>query len=111
MNAEVTGYIQRAPGEQKRIMKTIRSIIHKQVDGVIEEFKWKRPVFKLTKHFAYLQSNKNHVTLGFYYGSGKLDDPNGLLEGTGKMMRHIKFTTVADIDSKIIQQWIIALTR
>ena len=32
---------------------------------------------------------KARVNLGFYYGAD-LDDPNGLLEGTGKALRHVK---------------------
>jgi hypothetical protein len=32
---------------------------------------------------------KNHVTFGFHYGTS-LDDPERLLEGTGKNLRHVK---------------------
>jgi hypothetical protein len=41
--------------------------------------------------FCYLWSTKAYATLGFQKGAA-LDDPEGLLEGTGKDMRHIKFT-------------------
>jgi len=39
--------------------------------------------------FAYVNSFKNHVNVGFFRGS-QLRDPHRLLEGTGKMMRHVK---------------------
>jgi hypothetical protein len=39
--------------------------------------------------FAYVNSFKSHVNVGFFYGA-MLEDPAGLLEGSGKRMRHVK---------------------
>jgi hypothetical protein len=39
--------------------------------------------------FGYVNAFKAHVNVGFYHGAA-LDDPAGLLEGTGKRMRHVK---------------------
>jgi hypothetical protein len=39
--------------------------------------------------FGYVNSFKTHVNIGFFYGA-KLADPAGLLEGSGKRMRHVK---------------------
>jgi hypothetical protein len=39
--------------------------------------------------FAYVNTFKNHVNVGFFYGA-LLEDPAGLLEGSGKRMRHVK---------------------
>jgi hypothetical protein len=39
--------------------------------------------------FGYVNAFKSHVNVGFFYGAD-LDDPAGLLEGTGKRMRHVK---------------------
>lgn len=39
--------------------------------------------------FAYVNAFKAHASVGFYYGA-MLADPAGLLEGTGKRMRHVK---------------------
>jgi hypothetical protein len=38
--------------------------------------------------FGYVNSFKNHVNVGFFRGA-KLEDPAGLLEGSGKRMRHV----------------------
>lgn len=110
MNEQVTEYIKNASKEQKEIMEIIRSLIHENGRNVTEEFKWSRPIFKSTKDFAYLQANKNHVNLGFYQDFEKLDDPKGLLEGTGKTMRHIKIKSAADIDKDLLSNWFTALT-
>lgn len=39
--------------------------------------------------FAYVNVFTAHVNVGFFQGT-ELPDPHGLLEGTGKFMRHIK---------------------
>lgn len=39
--------------------------------------------------FAYVNAFTAHVNVGFFAGS-VLDDPAGILHGTGKFMRHVK---------------------
>ena len=39
--------------------------------------------------FAYVNAFTSHVNVGFFRGA-ELADPAGLLEGTGKFMRHVK---------------------
>jgi hypothetical protein len=39
--------------------------------------------------FGYVNSFNSHVSVGFFYGAW-LKDPAGLLEGSGKRMRHVK---------------------
>lgn len=39
--------------------------------------------------FAYVAAFRSHVNVGFFHGA-ELSDPEGLLEGTGKSMRHVK---------------------
>jgi hypothetical protein len=39
--------------------------------------------------FGYVNAFKDHVNVGFFRGA-RIADPEGLLEGTGKLMRHVK---------------------
>jgi hypothetical protein len=48
--------------------------------------------------FGYVSVFKAHVNVGFFRGA-ELADPEQLLEGTGKLMRHVKLRTEADVDS------------
>lgn len=41
----------------------------------------------------YVAPQNGYVNLGFFFGAG-VSDPLGLLEGSGKRMRHIKLRTV-----------------
>ena len=47
--------------------------------------------------FAYVNAFTAHVNVGFFRGA-ELADPDGLLEGTGKFMRHVKLRPEQDID-------------
>ena len=50
---------------------------------------------KMLDGYAYLLPHKRWVNLGFYRGAD-LPDPEGLLEGTGAKMRHVKIRTLED---------------
>ena len=50
---------------------------------------------KMTEHFCWIAPYKKHVLLGFNYGS-ELVDPEHLLEGTGRLFRHIRLTRQED---------------
>lgn len=52
---------------------------------------------KMSEHFCYVAVFKERINLGFYYGAD-LKDPAGLLEGTGKALRHIKVATVKELE-------------
>ena len=55
--------------------------------------------------FGYVNTFKSHVNVGFFYGS-LLEDPTGLLEGTGKRMRHVKLKPEIRIDEAALRQLI-----
>ena len=47
--------------------------------------------------FGYVSVFKAHVNVGFFLGA-ELDDPAGLLEGSGKRMRHVKVRPGAELN-------------
>src|SRR5678810_937423 len=52
---------------------------------------------KMTDGYAYIMPMRGYVNLGFYQGAA-LADPQRLLEGTGKGLRHIKIRSLAEVD-------------
>ena len=48
--------------------------------------------------FAYVNAYTAHVNVGFFRGA-ELSDPNRLLEGTGKFMRHVKLRPDREVDA------------
>ena len=55
--------------------------------------------------FAYVNAFKAHVNVGFFRGA-ELADPQRLLEGTGKFMRHVKLRPEGDVDSTTLMRLI-----
>lgn len=47
--------------------------------------------------FGYVNAFRAHVNVGFFRGA-ELPDPGGLLEGTGRFMRHVKLRPGEDRD-------------
>jgi len=48
--------------------------------------------------FGYVNAFSSHVNVGFFQ-STELADPDALLEGNGKFMRHVKLRPGVDIDA------------
>ena len=52
--------------------------------------------------FAYVDAFGTHVNLGFFRGA-ELADPRGLLQGTGRRMRHVKLRPGDGVDVQALQ--------
>ena len=55
--------------------------------------------------FGYVNAFTAHVNVGFFRGA-EIADPEGLLEGTGKFMRHVKLRPDRDSDAMALTQLI-----
>ena len=60
---------------------------------------------KLGQGFIHIATNANHVNLGFNRGV-ELKDPDGLLNGTGKLIRHIRVNSKSELKTKPIKKLI-----
>ena len=60
--------------------------------------------------FAYVNAFKAHVNVGFFRGA-ELEDPAGILEGTGKYMRHVKVRPDGEVDAEALVELIRASYR
>jgi hypothetical protein len=60
--------------------------------------------------FAYVNMFKSHVNVGFFCGA-LLEDPAGLLEGSGKRMRHVKLRPDREPDAAALADLIDAAYR
>lgn len=60
---------------------------------------------KMKDMFCYIATNARHINLGFPRGAS-LPDPNRVLEGDGKTMRHIKFASERDLERAYVRRYI-----
>lgn len=55
--------------------------------------------------FAYVNAFRAHVNVGFFRGA-EIADPQGLLEGTGRFMRHVKLSPARHVDPEALTKLI-----
>jgi uncharacterized protein DUF1801 len=60
--------------------------------------------------FGYVNAFTAHVNVGFFHGA-MLDDPAGLLEGTGKRLRHVKLRFAQQANAVALNKLIAAAYR
>lgn len=99
-DSEVDTYIDGLKGDVKARVEELRALIFDAVPNVEEVFKWSRPCYSLENRFCYLQACAKHVNIGFDRGV-ELDDSDGLLEGTGKGMRHVKVPLTGSVPAAV----------
>jgi len=65
---------------------------------------------KNTEHFCYISAQKHDINLGFYYGA-ELPDPQDLLNGTGKRLRHVKLHDIGALKNPALKSLLKFATR
>lgn len=99
---EVESWLQRAPASQQTVLRELRAIILSSTDDVFEQFKWGRPWYSTEQGLiCYLHSTSRHATIGFKHGK-HLQDPAGVLLGSGREMRHINFGCGDEPDTEVV---------
>jgi Domain of unknown function (DU1801) len=63
------------------------------------------PTHRMKDGICYIGVIKDHVNLGFIRGS-ELADPQRILEGTGKQMRHIKIRNMSDLERPAVRAYL-----
>ncbi len=97
---EVDEYISKLPWQQQEIASAVRKLVLGASPRLEETVKWGKPWFCCSDEtICYIAAQKDYVNFGFARGS-ELPDPEELLEGTGKGMRHIKLKTMKDVRRK-----------
>jgi len=60
---------------------------------------------RMKDQVVYIGVYAKHINLGFYWGA-QMDDPEGVLKGSGKQLRHIKIRSQADLGTPIIRDYL-----
>lgn len=94
-NNLVDDYIYKQKTPQKEICQKLRQIIVGTFPDIEEEMKWGVPTYGNGRY--YIVALKDYVNMGFSV-KGLTKDAYDSLDGSGKTMRHIKVSTVEDIN-------------
>jgi hypothetical protein len=86
--------------EKHETLLKLRKMVFSHFSNAIEQIKYGGIVFLADDHlFSGLFVRKNHISLEFVHGS-EMNDPKKILEGTGKLRRHLKIRCLTDIKDK-----------
>jgi hypothetical protein len=92
----IDAYVKKA-GELAGVAKTVRALVKKTAAGCEEYVSpWKTPAFDSNGPLCVFVLGKEHLSLAFLRGA-KVPDPEKMLEGKGKGVRHVKLRSVADV--------------
>jgi len=104
-------YVRNDNPRLRKVARALRSFVKKTVPDTRETVNaWGIPTFEAPDPFCFYMAGRNHVTFGFHFGTS-LNDPESLLEGTGKNIRHVKLRTVADLEQKSLRELVLAAAR
>jgi len=91
------------PGELRAIARRWFEVIRQCGDDVRELLHDGHPTACVEgAAFAYVNAFTAHVNVGFFRGA-ELADPKGLLEGTGRFMRHVKLKPGHEVDGQALR--------
>lgn len=82
----------------KKIINRLRELIDETAPRLTEASKWGNGVWATGElPLLYIHTKPDHVEFGFFAGAS-LSDPNNLLRGKAKYVRHIPLQTIDDIN-------------
>lgn len=88
------------------LVQALRALILDLDATISEEVKYGGILFSADKPFCGIFSYANHVSLELSAGVS-LPDKHKVLEGEGKLRRHIKLSSLPDIESKHVRDYVI----
>lgn len=93
--------------EVQQTVAALREFIKNAFPTLEEEAKrgWGSLVYKEGEVVCAISPHKDHVNVGFYKGIS-LSDPENLLEGTGKNLRHLKVRNAESIPTESLTRFI-----
>ena len=101
----IDGYVKKA-GKLEGVAKAVRALVIKTAKRCEEYVNpWKIPSFDSNGPLCCFMVGKEDVTFAFLRGAA-LPDPEKLLEGTGKGVRHVKLRSLADVKRRGVKKLI-----
>lgn len=100
-------YFARQQPDKRLLLEKLHALVMKAVPAATVAIKWGVPVYeKDGKAVCALAAFKEHVGLNLFAPATAFLDPQGKLEGGGKVSRMLKVRSARDIDSARIQRWL-----
>lgn len=87
----------------------LRDLVMEVAPEAVEKVRpgWRLLGFELNQTFCAVAPQRDHVRLVFERG-GELDDPDGVLIGTGTQVRWMRFDALDDVDDDVVRSFVTA---
>jgi hypothetical protein len=108
MDKAVADYINKQRSPQKEIIGELRKLFCTTLRTPDETMAWGVITFSGKKF--YIAGMKNRVHVGFAIG-GLNENEKKMFEGSGKTMRHVKISTIADMNKDKLKELILLVER
>jgi hypothetical protein len=93
--------------ELHTIVQSIRALIYSLIPHANERVMYGGLIFADTAPFCGVFAYTHHISLEFSRGCD-LQDPHQVLEGKGKIRRHIKIQEAADLETKHLSAYLLS---
>jgi hypothetical protein len=101
----VDEYVAGLEGWQAEAVSALRQLVREAAPKASEAWKWGQPVYEENGPLAWIKAYKAYINFGFWRGT-QLSDPKGLLQGEGDRMRHVKITSLADLNRPALKRFV-----
>ena len=101
-NLDVTAFINQQPTMLRHMLSALRTIILQTGLHIEESIRYSIPFYSYHGQLCFLNPRNETVVLGLCKGAF-LANKQGLLEGQGKEVRHVRIRNLADIDQEALQ--------
>ena len=100
--ASFDDYVAAQTPARQALIRGLRKLVKRGAPALVESVKWGNGCWlKGKKPVAFAYSSPDHVQFGFFAGSA-LKDPKGLLQGSGRYVRHVKIRATSDLDARAL---------
>lgn len=97
-------YVDKLDSPLKEIVNELQKIITNHSPDIKEEIKWNVPTYSINKNIFSIIAHKKHVNFQIFRGAHIKDAQE--LEGTGKDMRHLKFSTLGEVEEAKVEKYL-----
>lgn len=103
-------YIRQFDEPVRKILRVLRRVVRHAVPDASEYIEKDMLAYAMGPNtykasVCVISGHKAHVTLGFLRGT-RLNDPGKQLQGEGKTVRHLKFTSADEIPEELFADWV-----
>jgi hypothetical protein len=84
-------YLASVAPESRTLVRALDALIRKAAPNLIPSLKWGNLTYHHTQNVCAIVAHKQYLNIQVWLGA-KIRDPDGLLVGSGKLMRHVRVT-------------------